>query len=283
MKKHIVNASIIIVLFSFTHLFASPNQSVRLSPTRIIFTERHRADNVRIINPNSETCRYRISMVTVRMDEAGNRTITNTPTEEEVFAQELIRFSPRQVTIPGGGSQVVRLMVKKNKKLPDGEYRAQLKVEPIPDPAPASGNGANTTPKKIGINIEIVFQVSIPIFVRQGTGEVNAVPHDPILRKDTVKNTWTLALDLERQGPFSMYSDIIAYRIPKTGGQKIKIGQTLGLPSYTPLTRQQVTFPVSDIDPSTLKEDKLVIDILNCEHEAKPLRTSMTFPMIVAD
>lgn len=272
-----------LILFSLTLINpfkadGATDQSVRLSPTRIIFEGRNRSDTIRLINPNPTERRYRISLISVRMDETGTRQIASQPTEKELFAQSLIRFSPRQVTIPGGGSQVVRLMVQKPKDLPDGEYRAHLMVTPIPEKTDTKGE-KGSSPEKIGINIDIFFQVSIPILIRQGPGKTEGIVHTPILKKRETGEGVDLVFDLERKGLFSLYSDIIVYRMSPRDGRKEKIGETEGLPSYTPVNRQKVIVPLTiGMNLKAFSGEKLVIDIHDCEKEGKPLANSFTFP-----
>ena len=46
--------------------------------------------------------------------------------EEERPALNLFRFSPRRVLLEPGKEQIIRLIVKRKKNLPDGEYQAHL-------------------------------------------------------------------------------------------------------------------------------------------------------------
>lgn len=260
------------------HALADTDQSVRLAPTRVILEGRNRAATVRLINPNVSERRYRISLVSVRMDENGTRRISETPSESERFAQSLIRFSPRQATIPGGGSQVVRLMVQKPNDLAPGEYRTHLMVAPLPE-AKSDKKEAPIPENKIGINIDILFQVSIPIFIRHGDGKSEGIVKNPILKKRKNSNGVDLVFTLERKGPFSLYSDIYVYRMDGNKVSKEKIGAVQGLPSYTPVTRQKVEIPLSiGGNLKALSGETLVIDIHNCEKEGKPLVRTFSYP-----
>ena len=258
---------------------AETEHSVRLAPTRVILEGRARAATVRLINPNATERRYRISLVSVRMDETGVRQIVNEPSEAERFAQSLIRFSPRQVTIPGGGSQVVRLMVQKPNDLAPGEYRAHFMVSPVPEAKSGKNRDAGQSPKKIGISIDIRFQVSIPILIRQGGGKSEGIVRTPILKKQEKGEGVDLTFTLERTGPFSLLSDIRVYRMAGKTGGKEKIGEVQGIPSYTPVTRQRVTIPLAiGRNLKTFADQSLVIDIHDCEKEGKPLVRSTAFP-----
>ncbi|MEK9951769.1 MAG: molecular chaperone, partial [Curvibacter sp.] len=107
-------------------------------PTRIVLAKNPRAAPVELMNTGSEPETYRINLVNRRMGENGEFIAIETPGPGEQFADPLLRYSPRQVTIPPGGSQTVRILLRKPADLPAGEYRSHLQFDRVADAAGAS-------------------------------------------------------------------------------------------------------------------------------------------------
>jgi len=121
----------------------------------------------------------------------------------------MVQFSPKRATLAPQEWQTVRVMVRKPKDLPEGEYRAQLKVSPVPGektPNP-QGNSEN-----IAINIDIVFHVSIPIIIRHGKLDAALMPLAP--RLITKDQGHFLETKIERSSAASVFADVKAFFTP---------------------------------------------------------------------
>jgi P pilus assembly chaperone PapD len=105
-----------------------------LHPTRIVFDKNQRAAQVELINNGSKPASYRISLVNRRMTDAGQFEPADTPGEGEHFADGMLRYSPRQVTLQPGTAQTVRIMLRKPADLAEGEYRSHLLFDKLPEP-----------------------------------------------------------------------------------------------------------------------------------------------------
>jgi len=241
------------------------DKAVKITPTRVLFEGRTRTASIRLINPNSAEQTYKISLVAIRMDEYGTRKESETPDESEQFARSLIRFSPRRATIAPNGWQTVRLMVRKPKGLPDGEYRTQLKVEPLPG---LKKDGRQKDNDGISIKIDIVFHVSIPVIVRHGKTQASIVVHGPKLL--TRNNSPVLETRLERQGNASVFGDVTAYITPNTKtGSRIQLGQIKGISIYAQNRYQTLYIPVAH--PDLLTPGQLDIEVTSREKKDAPL------------
>ncbi|MBU1194307.1 MAG: fimbria/pilus periplasmic chaperone [Proteobacteria bacterium] len=266
------------IILSFFYMPASVSASandkaVLIAPTRVIFEGRTRAAAVKLINPNDIENTYKISLVSIRMDEHGTRSEVQSPDPEELFAQSLIRFSPRRATIPAQGWQTVRLMVKKPRDLPEGEYRSQLKVSPLPK---QKGPDDQQNTENISISIDIVFNVSIPVIIRHGKSDVRVTPRTP--RLVVKEGQYFLETLLEREGKFSVFADVRAFVIPNTGEkQKNLISEIKGISIYSQNQTQQVLLPIKD--KAALTNGLIEIDIVNREKENAPLLGSKQFDL----
>src|SRR5689334_12319130 len=96
-------------------LMAAPaaHADLMLFPTRIVFEKNQRAAQLELINQGKTPETYRLSLVNRRMSETGEFAPADAPEPGERFADAMVRFSPRQVTIAPGSSQTVRMLLRK--------------------------------------------------------------------------------------------------------------------------------------------------------------------------
>ena len=224
-----------------------------------------RTASVKLINPNNYEQTYKISLVTIRMDQYGTRTEAGNPTEAELSVQSMIRFSPRRATIPANGWQTVRLMVRKPRDLPDGEYRTQLKVEPLPmEKTSARQSGSD----RISINIDVVFHVSIPVIIRHGQTRAAVTPHAPrLVNRD---GRPFLETRIKREGNASVYADVKALLNPESeGGSRTLVGEIKGISIYSQNSEQIVYLPVKN--PEALTRGPVDIEITSREKKEAPI------------
>lgn len=245
--------------------------AVLIAPTRVVFEGRTRAATVKLINPNKTPQTYKISLVSIRMDEYGTRTEIPEPNEAELFARSMVQFSPKRAVIPPQGWQTVRVMVRKPKDLPEGEYRSQLKVSPVPgEKKPDSRE--NT--ENIAINIDIVFHVSIPIIIRHG--KVDAAVAPLASRLITKGQDYFLETKIERSGSSSVFADVKAFFTPlDPPGQRIPVGEVKGISIYAQNPDQTIHLPVKDKD--ALTRGKVDIEITNREKKDEPVMALKSF------
>ncbi|MDA8134413.1 MAG: fimbria/pilus periplasmic chaperone [Desulfobacteraceae bacterium] len=254
-----------------TPVFGQQDTAVLMAPTRVVFEGRTRATTVKLINPNKTPQTYQISLISIRMDEYGARTEALEPNEAELFARSMVQFSPKRATLAPQGWQTVRVMVRKPADLPEGEYRAQLKVSPVPgEKAPDSRE--NT--EKIAINIDIVFHVSIPIIIRHGKVDAAVAPLAP--RLITRDQGHFLETRIERSGAASVFADVKAFFTPlDRPGQRIPVGEVKGISIYAQNPDQTIYLPVKD--KNVLTRGKVDIEITNREKKDEPVMALKSF------
>ena len=238
-----------------------------LSPTRVVIADRERSATVKIINPDNETNRYKISLVNMRMDEYGRRQEVETPTDEEAAILDMIRFSPRRATLKPKEWQTVRIMVRKTGDLASGEYRAHLKVVPIaPDRAvPEKEEGPSD---KMSINFNLLFAITIPVIIRNGETSVELVPEKPVLVHPGGRSA-ALEIRLNRTGNCSAFFDIRAYA-SLTGGKRRKVGELNGVSMYTPNRMITLNIPLDSDQDSLLPGGRVELEIKNRENPKAP-------------
>ncbi len=214
-----------------------------LHPTRIVFDKNTRAAQIELINNGSKPASYRISLVNRRMTEAGQFEVAETAQEGERFADEMLRYSPRQITLQPGTAQTVRVMLRKPAELAEGEYRSHLQFDKLPD---VEGNASIESQGKGGTQIGVVLNAlvgaSVPVIVRHGSPSAGVQLADLALRKDEAGRA-QLALQFEREGGNSVYGDVSVTFTPKNGTPR-SLAQVGGIAVYTPNRVRKATLPL---------------------------------------
>ena len=210
------------------------------------------------MNRGSEPATFRVSFTRLRMKADGSFEEVAEPVPGERFADPLIRYSPRQVTLPPGQSQVVRLMLRKPRDLEDGEYRSHLLFQALP-PATSSSieNIAADAPAE-GITVQItpLVGVSIPVIVRHGELDSAVTLSDAqivagadgrpgsIPTNASSEGRPVVAVTLNRSGSGSVYGDFRVTFTP-AGGEPLVVAQANGVAVYANLDRRQFRSPLS--------------------------------------
>ena len=76
-----------------------------LFPTRVVLEPNQRAAQVELMNSGSTPETYRINLVNRRMGDAGEFFPMDAVAPGHLFADALLRYSPRQITVQPGSSQ----------------------------------------------------------------------------------------------------------------------------------------------------------------------------------
>jgi P pilus assembly chaperone PapD len=205
-----------------------------LHPTRVVFEKNQRAAQVELINNSAEAATYRISLVKRRMSETGDFSAIDSPAPGEQFADELLRYSPRQVTVAPGAGQVVRIMLRKPANLAAGEYRSHLQFDKLPDAKGATSiESMGTGDKEIGVHLTALIGASIPVIVRHGETEASVSLSHLELEQPAAGQAPVLALQLQRSGNRSVYGDLTVGFTPQGGDAQV-IAKAGGVAVYSP-------------------------------------------------
>jgi P pilus assembly chaperone PapD len=213
-----------------------------LHPTRLVFDKNQRAAQIELINNGTTPATYRISLVNRRMSETGQFEVIETPASGEQFADAMLRYSPRQITLQPGTAQTVRVMLRKPAGLADGEYRSHLQFERLPDMEGntsvenQAGNG-----KEIGIVLNTLVGASVPVIVRHGATSATVHLSGLTLAHDGKQPV--LSLQFDREGNSSVYGDLAVSFTPR-GGKPQQLAQVGGIAVYTPNTVRKAAVPL---------------------------------------
>lgn len=241
-------------------------------PTRVLMTDKQRTAQVDIINTGQTQATYKITMVRKRMTETGEFQEVTAPEKGERFADEVVRYSPRQVTLLPGGGQTIRIMFKVPPDLEAGEYRSHLLFTKSPPAITKLPEKEEQEPNVITMNIVANIGITIPVIARHGDLEAKAAI-DPasVAVKQVADKQQVLSFTMTRTGSRSIFGDVVAY------GGKDKVAEGNGFAIYTPNALRKVAVPVPE--NSHLRSGDTVRLVFTERNEKKPMaETTATLP-----
>jgi hypothetical protein len=252
----------------------APEAGLLVAPTRLTFDARHRTASLMVMNSGSQAATYRISFVQMAMDEKGQ--VRELTPEEAALnpADQLVRYSPRQVYLEPGVSQTVRLQVRKPENLAQGEYRSHLlfrmlpNADPaLPDQGTASGRGG------LDIQLKILYGVAVPVIVRQGElwSKVALQPVGLVspAGKDQPP---ALVVKLNRTGNESAYGDLTATLV-ESSGKEVPLCRMNGLAVYSPNPLRTVHMPLSPPPGVQLRSGRIRVAYAKPDHKNEFMAT----------
>lgn len=224
-----------------------------LFPTRIVFDAQQRAAQVELMNQGKTPETYRINLVNRRMGPNGEFIAIDQPGPGEQFADALLRYSPRQVTIPPGGSQIVRILLRKPEGLAEGEYRSHLQFDRVAEASGASSveDVARRGSPDVGVVIQALVGASIPVIVRQGATHAGLELTDLAVQPPTAAAPGVLSFQMRREGNRSVYGDLVA-TFTTPAGVTFEVARAGGVAVYVPNAARHVQMPLQLPAPGAL-------------------------------
>ncbi len=236
-----------------------------VSPTRVVLEGRDRSAQLSLVNKGSETATYRITVINMRMGPDGSMTEIAQPEPGQDFADQLFRYSPRQVTLEPGASQAIRLLLRKPKELADGEYRSHMMMRAVPQ---AAGQSVEQAAGAAGATVRLipVFGIAVPIIVRHGKVDFGMSLSDmkfvPAADKDQLNK---VSFNLNRSGNRSSYGDLTATL--SAGGKDVILSQIMRLAVYTPNPSRLVEMSLRVPEGVTLSGNTLKVEYKSIPEE----------------
>lgn len=209
-----------------------------VAPTRVVLSPETRASELVLVNKGQETAAFRIAIENRRMRADGSLEDAGPAQEGELFADDKLRYSPRQLVLEPGARQVVRIMATAPGDLPPGEYRSHLRLMSAPVSAGAAqvaGEGQADT--SLSIELVAIRSITIPVILRVGNLAAS-VTMDSAAIADTAPDQ--LVVRLTRSGTRSTYGDVSF--TPE--GAKEPAWLVRGVAIYTPNTARDVIVPL---------------------------------------
>ena len=237
---------------------------LRFSPQRVVMEGRQRSARLTLTNASKKPASYRISVVDMLYKDDGSVEEAKSVPAGFPTARPLLRFSPSQVRLGPGETQVVRILVK-GRNIPDGEFRVHAKLSQIPDVSEVK-DPAKTDKKTVSVSVSVSQAISLPVILRRGnptaTGKIKSITLEPKKKdakaKKDAKTATVLNIQLAREGNRSLYTDLVL-RDPK--GEKVTEVKGIAIP--VPNTWRRYLFTIKDLSPAQLKAEKYTLELLN--------------------
>lgn len=276
MKINVYRTTVFLVAAT-NMLFAAPRICVAAAdlmvyPTRVVMTDRLSTAQVDVVNTSQTQASYKISLVRKRMTETGEFQEVSAPEAEEKFADDVVKYSPRQVTLVPGAGQTIRMIFKVPTNMADGEYRSHLVFSKMPSGISDLSKKDAPEPGTVSMKITTNVGISIPVIARHGKLEAKAAI-DPLSVKVTAvePKQQLVGFTLVRTGTRSVYGDVVVYR----GEEKVAVGS--GFAVYTPNSQRKIG--VNVLDPYLLKPGENIRVVFTEKDEKKPMaETTITLP-----
>lgn len=180
-----------------------------ISPTRVLFEENERTEEVILINTSTEELTYRLEWIdNFALPEGGYQLASDAGKNFENSAAEMIRFSPRQVRLKPGERQVIKLLARRGTRFNQAEYRSHLNFIVIPPEA--NDGGSNTEGMTVQLNLFMNY--SIPVMVRTTTNDASIEITDASLRSHPQTGKPVVDFNVTRNGDVSFFANFEVYQ-----------------------------------------------------------------------
>ena len=250
-----------VFLLTVPAVMAQGPGDLTVTPTRVSLEGRTRSAQIALINRADRTTTYRVSFTRMRMSEDGGFVEVTEPEPGERFADPLIRYSPRQVTLEPGESQTVRLLLRKPADLEPGEYRSHLLLHAVPADL---GNSIETeaagVDEGLAVRLVPIYRVAVPVIVRHGDlsagAELSEVAFEPA---EDENGPPALSFQIARRGDRSLYGDVAVSFLSDRGGSPVEVGRLEGLAVYVPNPLRAVTMTLRPPEGTALEAGRLKV------------------------
>lgn len=215
---------------------------LQVLPTRIVLSQ-ERSATVSLVNRGDNAGDYRILMRNIRADDNGVFKAVEQAQEGDQFADKMIRYSPRRVTLDARSKQDIRLVVRKPRDLADGEYRSHMVFRKLPKQDNVLDDNAN---EELSFSFQPIVEVTIPVIIRHGNLNASTQLSDLKLttRKEDGKDVQAIQVTINRDGNRSLYGDMTVWWT-SPNGKETKVAFAKGLSVYVPNKKRISTIPVS--------------------------------------
>lgn len=230
-----------------------------VAPTRVVLTRETRAAELVLVNKGQETAAFRIALENRRMRADGSLEEAAEPQAGEQFADDKLRFSPRQLVLEPGARQVVRVMASAPGELAPGEYRSHLRLMSAPVSAGAAQvAGEPGADNSLSIELVAIRSITIPVILRVGSLDASVTMDAAAMAKDAPDQ---LVVRLTRAGTRSTYGDVSL----TIEGEKAPAWLVRGVAIYTPNTSREVIMPLPAEVRTRLAGKRVRIDYVSTD------------------
>ncbi len=257
----------LLVLLISEAAFAQGN--LLITPRRVVFEGNKSSQEINLANTGQDSATYSVSFVQYRMTESGSFEQIEEPDPGQQFADKMIRYFPRTVTLAPGEAQMVRMQLRRSGDMQPGEYRSHMYFRAVPKESALGLEDQLEDTTAIGIRLTPIFGITIPVIVRTGNTETT-VSLNKLSVADLSDTTAMLILVFNREGNRSVYGDLTVDYEPAKGAS-VQVGLVRGIAVYTPNQSRQFQMELKMPEGVDFSNGKLVVRYTNAEGDAENL------------
>ncbi len=249
---------ILILLTDMNQTYAQGD--LMIYPRRLVFGSNQRSMDVTLANSGADSSSYALSWKNYQMTQSGQFLEIAEPDSGQLFAEPLLRFYPREVTLAPGESQKVRVQRMNNRPLPDGEYRSHLEFR---SSKPVKSLESVTADEQEGIQTKLNMHLAITIPVIMEIGDINSQVTlengELVISKD---NSSYLQFEIIRSGNKSTFGDFILFH-KGNNGKLTQVGLVKGVAVYTPVESRNYSIALDIPDERMLDSGSLLLEYVS--------------------
>lgn len=212
-----------LIIFLFLSLPQIIFAQAQVFPTHITLTEDAPSSYLNLRNSTTGVQTYKVELV--RFDMAKDGTLSINPKAESNLT-DIIKFSPKSITVPPGDKQVVRVMVTTFEELSLGEHHLHVRFVPEAQ-KDANQDGAGKSRSSMSLQARIA--VAVPIVVRKGEGKLQA-SLEKVKATVDAKDDVTVSMQIKNSSPFYIYGDMEIIGIADKS--EFSLDKIIGVGSY---------------------------------------------------
>lgn len=240
----------IVALMVCVLIWSDAHADMLISPTRAALSTENRQTELVLRNTSDGARTYRLGWEDKRVvDDRGTYQAVEKG-ENWPSAAEMVRFSPRQVTVGPGENQTVRLSFRPPANLEAGEYRSHLRLQVVAEESEPSSIIEMDDPSREGVGFKLFMQMSfsIPVVVRHQVGPPEVVISDiKVVSGEGENRSMSLSVELTRAGEASSYGEIIVEMQKDRSSPVELIGRKEGVYIFHETGRKTVRVALKDI------------------------------------
>lgn len=246
---------LILSFFASKNSFAQGN--LLLNPKRVVFDGQKRSQEINLANVGTDTARYVISFIQIRMKADGSFEEITTPDSAQNFADKNLRVFPRTVVLGPNEAQLVKVQLSQTSKLLPGEYRSHLYFRALEEEKPLGQEAPLPDSSSLSVNLKAIFGISIPAIIRIGESTSQIKITDLAFKNENGSEPM-LKARFNRTGNMSVYGDL-TIKHHSTEGKVIQVGLVKGISVYTPNAIRDMQIKLDSSTGVNYKSGKLFI------------------------
>lgn len=239
--KNFYKLALLLVLTTAGFVGAAPSALAELSiiPTRVLFEDRERFEEVILLNTGDETRTYDMSWEFFRMIEGSSKSMQERIDEPlgDFDLSEYVVFSPRRVTLPPKGRQKIRLALRRPGEVPVGDYRAYLRFSPTFE---GQKEGLTLTPGQSSAAVNFRYRFAIPVIFQSGDLDVVAKIQSMTFERNEKNGKLLAKINISRSGVHSALGHLFVY-----DGQGEVIGEISNAHVYSEVGNREMKVHLS--------------------------------------